>query len=474
MKLLRSNLRYSPLAILLLTLSLSAGLSSCSNQATSKAAAESAGGKDLIHFDVKKEVLDNGLTILVVENHKLPLVSYYTYYDVGGKFETEGLTGASHFLEHMMFKGAKKYPEKEFDKIVEGNGGRNNAFTTSDMTVYYESLPAEHINKIIDVEADRMQNLALNPKSFTSEKQVVLEERKMRYENSDNGKLYLSMMQNAFEGTPYGTSVIGSIKDIKEVSRDQVFDYFKTYYAPNNAFVVIVGDVDSSTVIKEMKGKFGDIPSSEGLKAAKEKALKEKKGFEFKGKFGGRRVSLHGTTNDPMFMLAFKGIKVGPRQAYVLDILSSMLGDGESSFLNQQYVLARKPLLANVYAANYTLQESGVFFIGGQLLKGTSLQGIQSSLYKQVQRACSQKLDQRQLQKVKNQYLVSYLNGLDTNQGIAKFVGDRQAFYGDHQFYKKEIEIYNSVTLEEVKSACGDYLTKDNSIFLSIWNKHNQ
>ncbi|MCO4752864.1 MAG: insulinase family protein [Bacteriovoracaceae bacterium] len=442
----------------------------CANKDVKQGRSES----DLIHFEVKEKLLDNGLKVLVVENHKLPLVSYYTYFDVGGKFETPGITGSSHFLEHMMFKGAKKYPEGEFDKMVEGSGGKNNAYTTSDMTVYYESLPSEHIKKIIDVEADRMQNLALNPKSFASEKNVVLEERKMRYENSDRGKIYLEMMTSMFEGTPYGIPVIGKIEDIKNVTRDQVFEYFKTFYAPNNAFIVIVGDVDSDEVIKEVESKFGDIPKNEKLKERKESIFKQNGGFDFKGKYGGRHIRLHGDTKDPVFMLGFKGVKVGPRIAYTLDILSSMLGDGESSYLSEKYVLARKPKLSNVYAANYTLLESGVFFIGGQLLNGVSINTVRNDLFKNLQRGCAQSLNERQLQKVKNQYLVSYLSGLDTNQGIAKFIGDRQAYYGDYDFYKKELATYQSINLEEVKKACKDYIVKDNAIFLSIWNKHKK
>ena len=443
--------------------------SGCAGQKTKKS---SKGADDLIHFDVVERTLDNGLKVLVVENSKLPLVSYYTYFDVGGKFETKGLTGASHFLEHMMFKGAKKYPEGVFDQTVEGNGGRNNAFTTSDMTVYYESLPSEHIEKIIDVEADRMQNLALNPKPFESEKQVVLEERKMRYENSDRGKLYMEMMKNVFKGTPYGTPVIGWIKDIKEVSRDQVFDYFKRYYAPNNAFVVIVGDVDADKTVKMMEKAFGDIPRSDDLKEKKKEAIEENGKFDFKGSYDGRWVKVNGTSNDPMFMLAFKGMKIGPRTSYVLDILSSMLGDGESSYLNGQYVLSRRPQLANIYAANYTLQESGVFFVGGQLLKDTNLNTLRKSLYGRITKGCLSSLTQRQLQKVKNQYLVSYLNGLDTNEGVARFIGDRQAYYGDYEHYKEEMDVYNSITLEEVTKACDQFLRKENSIFISIWNKH--
>ena len=446
------------------------GLLGCAN----KDVKQSKGESELIHFEVKEKLLDNGLKVLVVENHKLPLVSYYTYFDVGGKFETPGITGSSHFLEHMMFKGAKKYPEGEFDKMVEGSGGKNNAYTTSDMTVYYESLPSEHIKKIIDVEADRMQNLALNPKSFESEKNVVLEERKMRYENSDRGKIYLEMMTSMFEGTPYGIPVIGKIEDIKNVTRDQVFDYFKTFYAPNNAFIVIVGDVDADEIIKEVESKFGDIPKNKDLKKQKEKIFKENGGFDFKGKYNGRHVKLHGDTKDPVFMMGFKGVKVGPRIAYVLDILSSMLGDGESSYLNERYVLSRKPKLSNVYAANYTLLESGVFFVGGQVLKGVSIDSVKNDLFKSIRNGCAQSLNERQLQKIKNQYLVSYLNGLDTNQGIAKFIGDREAFYGSYDFYKKELATYQSIELDEVKKACDEFLVKKNSIFLSIWNKHKK
>jgi zinc protease len=237
-----------------------------------------------LSFDVHKEVLPNGLTVLLVENKKLPIFTYYTFYKVGGKFETQGITGASHFLEHMMFKGAKKYGYGVFDQLVEGNGGRNNAYTSNDLTVYYQDLPSEHVYTMIDLEADRMENLLLKPEAFESERLVVLEERKMRYENSDRGKLYLNMMQEMFVNTPYGTSVIGNIEDLKSVSRDQIYDYFKKYYAPNNAVIVIVGDINSKKVMKEIKAKFGSIAASEKLDEIKAQTLKAS-GFNFQGKY---------------------------------------------------------------------------------------------------------------------------------------------------------------------------------------------
>lgn len=423
-----------------------------------------------INLKITKKTLSNGLTVLVGENHKLPIFSFYTYYKVGGKFERDGITGASHLLEHMMFKGAKKYGEGEFDKFIEGNGGKNNAYTTNDNTVYYENLPSQHLNKVIDIEADRMQNLLLEPSSFERERNVVLEERKMRYENSDRGKLFLQMMKEVFKGTPYGTSVIGKIEDLKSVSRDEIFEYFKTFYAPNNAIIVIVGDVDTEDTISEIEKKFGDIPKSENLDQHKKEQL-SKLGFDFKGKFN-RHVKLKGQTPNPNFMLTFPAVKIGEKDGFILDILASIIGGGESSYYSNKYVLTSKPLFSNIYAANYTLQESGVFFIGGEVISGSSPNKARKVLTDNLSVICEESINERALQKVKNQYFIDMVSGLDTNAGVAKFVGDREFFFGDYRFYKKELEIYRSITTDELKEACSKYLVKDKHLFISIWNKH--
>lgn len=424
-----------------------------------------------ISLDVKKKTYENGLTVLFVQNSKLPIFSYYSYYKVGGKFEQDGITGASHYLEHMMFKGAKKYGPMEFDTLIESNGGSNNAYTTNDLTVYYENLPSKHFGIVADLEADRMQNLLLEKKSFESERNVVLEERKLRYENSDNGKLYLQMMKEVFKGTPYGTSVIGKINDLKSVTRDQIQKYFKTYYAPNNAVIVIVGDLEGSDVFETMENKFGKIPATKDLEKTKAKILKNK--FEFKAKFD-RSVAMNGTSRTPLFRIGFKSEKIGSQEGFVLDILSSILGDGESSYLNQKFVTSKKPMLSSVGAGNYTLQESGVFMLSGQLLNKVNLSSFKSKLYKSLNQFCKDGITPRALQKVKNQYSAQMFDGLDTNAGIASFIGDREVYYGDYAFYKKEMNVYNRISIDELKSACKKYVTKKNSIFLSIWNKHKK
>lgn len=447
--------------------------SSCSQVAKKESSGSLKKGLQNISFDAESRTYENGLKVILIRNTKVPVFSYYTYYKVGGKYETKGLTGASHYLEHMMFKGAKKYKAGEFDRLVEGNGGSNNAYTTNDLTVYYENLPSEFIYKMLDIEADRMENLSLGKASFERERAVILEERKMRYENSDRGKMYLAMMKAMFAKTPYGTSVIGKISDLKSVTRDMIHDYFKKYYAPNNAVIVIAGDIDKNKVFDVINEKFGKIAKNKKLSALKEKVLKDRGGFSFQGRYN-RWIKLHGTSPTPNFMYAFKGIKIGVRDAYVLDILSSILGDGGSSYLSQNFVLAKRPLLSQVHAANYTLQDSGVFYIAGSLKKKTNLAGLKKRLAKKIQNVCHDKnaINERNALKVKNQYLLDMISGLDTNAGVARFLGDRQVYYGDYKFYDKEFEIYNSVTVDELKKACVKYLKKKNALFLSIWNKH--
>ena len=256
----------------------------CSTGPKRKTSSQIAGkpSNGVAHLNVHKYVLDNGLKLLVYENHKLPIFSFHTFYDVGGRHESEGTTGATHFLEHMMFKGAKKYGPGIFDTLIESNGGSNNAYTTFDSTVYYENLPTKTkdgeslVEKMIDVEADRMENLLLEQQSFESERNVVLEERKMRYENSPSGKLWMALMKNIFEATPYGGSVIGSKEDLVSLKRDQVMDFFNKFYTPDNAVIVVAGDVDPSNVYDQVKEKYGQMKSS----SAEIKQYKDKRNNE--------------------------------------------------------------------------------------------------------------------------------------------------------------------------------------------------
>ncbi len=451
-------------------------LQSCSQVSTvSNTSGQYAEGE--IQLEVKKYTLDNGLRLIVYENQKLPIFSYYTFFDVGGRHESGGTTGATHFLEHMMFKGAKKYGPGIFDSMIEGNGGNTNAYTNFDNTVYYQSIPikSENVNMvetIIDMEADRMQHLALVPEAFEKERKVVLEERKMRYENSPQGQLYLTLMQEMFTGTPYGGSVIGSKEDLLNLKRDQVMDYFKKFYTPDNAIIVVAGAVDAEEVYSLVKDKFGDIkPSTAEIKEYR-KSRDDTSLYRHQAKYG-RHIKLHSPQSpNPIFMMAYPGNPIGTREGFVRDILASILGQGESSYLNKKFVVGKRPLFTSVSSHNYTLKYNGIFWISGELLAGKSLRSSRQKLIKEMSRVCEKAIDERSLQKTKNQYLIGYIQEIETNKGVAHFLGMRENYFGDYSYYNKELEIYNSISVDEVKKSCHELLDGGKHLFVSVWNKN--
>ncbi|OIQ17050.1 MAG: hypothetical protein BM556_12605 [Bacteriovorax sp. MedPE-SWde] len=450
-------------------------LSSCGNiTKTSSKKNKFAGSLSELNLklDVEKRTLSNGMKVLISENHKLPIFSLYTYYDVGGRYEYEGTTGSTHFLEHMLFKKTKNNPAGTFSKFIESNGGNSNAYTTFDNTVYYENVPSYTIEKIINLEAERMANLELEPEAFEKERKVVLEERKMRYENSPRGQIYQSMMKTMFKGTPYGGSVIGEEKDVQNLSREKMMDFYKDFYAPNNAIMVIVGDVKADAVVDYLEAKLGKIPANENLDALKKK-LDRKERYISKAKLPVVK-KVHGQSATPMFTLSFPSIGVGTEDGYALDFLSSILGTGTSSYLTQTFVMNRKPKLTSIYAANYTLKNSGVFFIQGQLLDKVSLTKFRRSLMKSLKKACHIAVTPRNVQKTKNILLVGYYSGIQTNAGLASFLGSNEFFYGDYKKYEEELAIYNSMTVEKVKAACNKYLNPKKSAFISVWKKHSK
>lgn len=423
---------------------------------------------DSINLDVEEMKLDNGMTALIVNNPKLPIFSLYFFYKVGGKNEVPGITGASHFLEHMMFKGAKKFGKNSIDFIIEGSGGSTNAYTTNDSTVYYENLPAKELSMMLDIEADRMENLALDPDDFNKERAVVLEERKMRYENSPRGQLYQSLMQTFFAGTPYGQPVIGEIPDLQAVTREQIQAYFKRFYAPNNVTLVLVGDVNATNAKEMIREKFAKIASSPSVTEAHSSLKDEAFQVSFKEP---KIVNQKGESPSPLFMLAYPTYKAGHPKGYGLDILSSILGSGKSSTLINEYILIKKPVATSMYAAHQQLEKNGFFFIGGELVRGIKLEDFRKDLGQKLKAYCETEITPKNIQKIKNNYLVDLYSGLDTNAGLAQFLGDRQMLYGDWRHYKKELEQYEKVTVEDVKTLCLETFSK-NGVFVSVWNKH--
>lgn len=423
-----------------------------------------------LNLPVKRIILPNGLRVLLMPNPSLPIYSYYTFYDVGGRYEESGTTGATHFLEHMMFKGSENFGPGFFDQFVDSNGGSNNAYTSFDSTVYYQNMPKETLEEMIKIEADRMNSILLIPMAFESERKVILEERKMRYENSPRGQMFQALTQEVFAGTPYGGSVIGSEEDILGLDRQRMLEFHKTFYSPNNAVIVIIGDLDVDDTENWIRRAFAPLKKNEELAALKEEYNREEV-YQPKAKMTSE-IRLHGESPRPIFALAYRGEKLGARKAYVMDILSSILGSGESSYFHQTFVTGARPQLSSIGVANYNLKYNGVFFVTGELLEKTSIARFKQSLMKETSDVCLKAIDERSLQKTKNQYLVSYYNELQTNSGVASFLGQRENFFGDYMTYKDELKTYNSITLAEVQVVCREVFGSDDNMFLSVWEKH--
>jgi zinc protease len=334
-------------------------------------------------------------------------------------------------------------------------------------------MPIESLDLLIQVEAHRMRNINLDKQAFESERNVVLEERKMRYENSSRGKLYLKTLEAFFEGTPYGRSVIGDIEDLNSVQTEQIQAYFDQFYAPNNAILVIAGDIDYDKTEKWIREAFGPLKKSEELEKLKQTALGQN--FKIANDKGHRVLSFHAETNNPQFMLAFPGEKIGTRRAYELDLLEAILSSGKSSYLNQKYIQVAKPLLTYIGGSNYNLMQSGIFFISGEILPGVSIKKVEQMLKRDLKLACNPNvINKRSIQKVLNQYLVSFYSELETNSGLASILGDHQMYYGTHDNYKKMLDIFSSITEEEVLQACQKLFSSSHSLFVSVWNKHKK
>src|SRR2546422_5079437 len=284
-------------------------------------------------FDVTEATLDNGLRVLVLEDHRSPVVSVQVWYRVGSRNERPGATGIAHFLEHMMFKGTPTHGRGQFARIVEQNGGQDNAFTSQDVTSYFVNIAADKLDLVIELEADRMHNLLLDPKEIDSERQVVIEERRTRTEDDPGGFLGEEVASIAFKAHPYGSPIIGWQEDIARITPEEIRAFYRTYYVPNNAMVVAVGDFRAGEVLERIKRRFGGIPRG----AAPPPVLTVEPPPN-----GERRVVVRKQAELPIVYLAYHVPNQRSNDAAPLEVLSTILSGGRASRLYRHLVYERR------------------------------------------------------------------------------------------------------------------------------------
>ncbi len=401
-----------------------------------------------VHIPVTKFKLENGLTVLLPEDHSVPLISYHTWYKVGSRNEKEGLTGAAHMLEHMMFKGSSKYSGEDFEKILHKNGIENNAFTTQDYTGFYESLPADKLEVIMDIEVDRMASLAIKESDLKSEREVVKEERRWRLDNNPMGLIHSVMMSSVFSVSPYKWPVIGFMNDITQYTSEKLRYFYDSYYGPNNAILVLVGDFQTDVVRKMITRSYEKLVGKP--------VPDENSSVEPEQKIQKNYVVKKNVENETL-IVAYQGPKVGQADAYVLDLAANILGSGNSSWLHKKFVVNNQKA-TSAFAYNWSLKTQGVFSVGLSLKPGQDSKAALYELYHEIWKLRFKKITEGELQKAKTIVLKDLVEGLTTMDGKARGLAVNEIMTGNYENLWLDLDKYENVSADQIQNAAKKYL----------------
>jgi zinc protease len=400
---------------------------------------------------VKEFVLENGLKVFLLEDHKSPAVTFQIWYRVGSRNEKDGKSGLSHFLEHMMFKGTPSIKPEEYARIIAKNGGRSNAFTTTDVTVYFATMSRDKIGIELEMEADRMANALLANTYFEPEKKVIQEERRLRTDDKPVAALDEVTSAVAYTVHPYRRPVIGWMDDIQNLSRQDLVDHYKLYYAPNNAFIVVAGDFSTEEILPKIKAAFEKIPR--GPEAPKVRA-------EEPPQRGERRVFLKKEAELPFIMMFYHAPNLKSPDNFALDLLTVVLAGGRSSPLYHDLVYQKR--LARSVDASYSSVsiDPGGFSITAQLMPDKEPPEVEREIDILVDKIKSELISERDLQKAKNQIESSFIFAQDSIFGQAMKIGYYEANGGWRQM-DQYIEGIRRVTREDIRRVAKEYLDRD-------------
>lgn len=409
-------------------------------------------------------VLDNGLKVVIKEDHRAPVVVTQIWYRVGSSDEPEDKGGISHLLEHMMFKGTKKVSSDDFERMIAKFGGHNNAFTSYDYTGYYEVFPANYWTLALELEADRMKNLQFDENDFVKEHQVVMEERRQR---TDDNPLAVAVEQFnllAMPDSPKGESVIGPMKEIESIKLDELKHWYETWYAPNNATLVIVGDVNAKQAIKEVKKYFGNI---EPVKLPKRPSVKQA-GFR-----GYQQTVSRQAVQVPVLLMAYnvptltvqdskKDSQAHAHDAYSLALLADVLDGGLSSRLESRLV-REKGILSSV-SSGYNLFDrgDGLFVIQAAPRDGVSLSQAQAAILHEIEALKNDPILPKEIERSKTNTITGLVYSQDSMAGQAQMIGSLQSIGLDDRMVAKLPAQFDKVSVKDIKDVAKKYLVKNN------------
>ena len=403
--------------------------------------------------------LPNGLRVILSEDRSTPIAHVAIWYHVGSKNERRGRTGFAHLFEHMMFKGSQNVEPDSHTSIIASIGGRSNAYTTEDETVFWQTFPAQYLPLVLWLEADRMASLRIEEKIFQTEREVVKEERRMRVENQPYGRLNEIVYDQAFSVHPYKHPTIGSMKDLEAASIEDVRDFFRTYYVPNNATLVLVGDFDTKEATALVQQYLGRVPKS-ARPVPRDIPQEPPQTKE-------RRVRLEENWPLPVVVVAYHITFDGNPDSYPLHIASKVLSDGESSRIYRKLVYETQLALA-AFGGGNIIEDPNLFFAVAIVQPGQKPEDAVNALIAELDKLRTQPISQDELQQAKNQWTRDYILSRESNKEKASQLGHAVVIHNDVKTADGEFDIFMNTTAADVQRVAQTYFKPENRLVLTI------
>lgn len=403
--------------------------------------------------DFSEYNLDNGLHVILHQDHSAPVATVGVMYHVGAKDEEKGRTGFAHFFEHLLFEGTENIGRGKWFDIVSANGGKNNANTTQDRTYYYETFPSNNLELGLWMESERMMHPVINKVGVETQNEVVKEEKRSRIDNAPYGKIIYggAIAPHMFNNHPYKHSVIGTMEDLDAAQLHEFQDFFDKYYIPNNATLVVAGDIDKDEAKKMIKNYFGPIERKDDVKRVDVR----------EGPLNGpiKKTEHDGNIQVPAKIFAYRTPAMTDRDAYVLEMISSLLTSGKSSRMYKSLVDDKKEAL-QVLAFPRSREDYGVYVLGAIAMGETSLETIGNSIDDEIAKLQNELISKREYQKLQNEFENKFVSSNSSVQDIANSLARYNVLYDNTDLINEKIDIYRDITREDIKEVANKYLKK--------------
>ena len=415
--------------------------------------AAQAQGPRSVRVDYKETTLKNGLRVITVEDHSAPVVALSLTYNVGSRNERQGRTGFAHLFEHMMFKGSENVGAGEHFMLIFNNGGNMNGSTNEDRTNYFEIVPANQLDMVLFLESDRMKSLAITKENLDNQRNAVQEERRLGVDNQAYGKSGEVQQELIYDNFAYKHSVIGSMDDLNAASVEDVSSFFKMYYAPNNATLVLVGDFKTPEALEKIRTSFESIarqpdPPAVDMTEPQQKAE--------------RRATVDDMlARAPRVDVAYKAVAGNTADFYALQVLAAVLQSGQSSRLYQKLV-KEKEMVTNVGGFMDEKRGVGAFYTNATLRPGFKTEDVEAAIYAEIDRLKKEPIADWELQKAKNTTRRNLINGLQSALSRAVVIGQYTIYYGDPGLINARLDKAAAVTKEDVQRVANQYLADTN------------